>query len=68
MALDAILFDLDGTLIDRRSSLRVFARHFLETFSSHLFSVSLEAVADAVVTEDADGYRAREEVLAGLLA
>jgi putative hydrolase of the HAD superfamily len=55
----AALFDLDGTLTPRRSSVRKFAEVFAADFAERLEPVETEALADSLVRIDQHGYNPR---------
>jgi putative hydrolase of the HAD superfamily len=58
----AILFDLDDTLNDRQSTLKVFADHFLKEFASKLEPISFDDLLLEYQRVDAGGYRPRDQV------
>jgi putative hydrolase of the HAD superfamily len=53
----AVLFDLDGTLVDRVNSIRQYALRFAEDFRQHLVSTSREDIAEVLIAADGLGYR-----------
>jgi putative hydrolase of the HAD superfamily len=59
----AILFDLDETLTDRRQSIEHYAEYFHCDFAHHLASTAVSTIATALLTADVRGYRPRDEVL-----
>ena len=59
----AILFDLDETLTDRRQSIEHYAERFQGDFTHHLASTTVSTIAAAILTADVRGYRPREEIL-----
>jgi putative hydrolase of the HAD superfamily len=61
MRVQAILFDLDDTLIERRDSFPRYATYFQETFGERLRSMDTDELADAIRRADAGGYRKEEE-------
>ena len=62
--LRAVLFDLDGTLLDRRNSFETFVRHQFKRFGDRLQNVEQNVYVSAVIELDADGYRPRRELFA----
>lgn len=66
MAPQAILFDLDETLIDRTRSIELYAQRFHQDFADHLAPVPIRTISAAMFTADARGYRPREAVFADL--
>ena len=67
-AVEAVVFDLDGTLLDRRLSFERFVRDQWTRFSSDLRSIDPEEYVRTVVELDRDGYAPRAELFAGTLA
>lgn len=62
MPLQAILFDLDDTLLDRQASMRTYATTtFLERFGAQLDTIDLEELYQAIVHADAGGYLSPDE-------
>jgi putative hydrolase of the HAD superfamily len=64
----AVVFDLDGTLLDRRRSFELFVREQWRRFSHRLRTVELERYVQSAVKFDCDGYAPRNELFAGVLA
>jgi putative hydrolase of the HAD superfamily len=62
----AISFDLDNTLFDRRSSLRIFTPQFMARFSTTLADVSENQVLMSIVAADAGGGAPREQAMIAL--
>ena len=58
----AVLFDLDGTLLDRRRSFERFVRGQWERFAHVLHTVDLEDYVQVLVERDRDGYAPRKEL------
>lgn len=54
--IDAVLFDLDNTLTDRRKSISVYSQHFLTDFPAVGALWSAEGIADKVALADNGGY------------
>jgi FMN phosphatase YigB (HAD superfamily) len=64
----AVLFDLDGTLLDRRRSFELFVRKQRERFVSSLGVVDSDRYVQTLVRLDRDGYGPREELFTGLVS
>jgi putative hydrolase of the HAD superfamily len=64
----AVVFDLDGTLLDRRHSFERFVRDQRERFSDALRNVPLDAYLQTLIQLDGDGYLPRRELFTGLAA
>jgi putative hydrolase of the HAD superfamily len=62
----AISFDLDNTLFDRHSSLRVLASRLIESFPAALDDIAHEQVVESIVAADAGGYTRREQAMVAL--
>ena len=67
IAIQAVVFDLDGTLLDRRLSFERFVRDQWERYSRALQSVDREHV-QALIERDRDGYAPRKDLFTGTLA
>ena len=63
----AILFDLDETLTDRRQSIQHYAKRLRNDFTHHLAPTAVSSIAAALLTADVRGYRPREEILRDFL-
>ena len=61
----AVLFDLDGTLLDRRRSFERFVRGQWERFAHVLHTVDLEHYVQVLTERDRDGYAPRKELFTG---
>lgn len=68
LGLQAVVFDLDGTLLDRRLSFEQFMRDQCRRFSRELQSVDETEYVRTLVELDRDGYAPRSELFAGTLA
>ena len=64
----AVVFDLDGTLLDRRRSFERFVREQWERFGSFLNAVDREQYVQTLVERDSDGYAPRDEGFTGTMA
>lgn len=64
----AVVFDLDGTLLDRRRSFERFVREQWERFGSVLKSVDREQYVQSLIERDRDGYAPRDELFTGIIA
>lgn len=63
----AILFDLDDTLIDRKASLVAYSLCFYRDFSIFLPDLSADDVFEVLYREDEGGYRPRLDYFASLV-
>jgi len=68
VGLQAVIFDLDGTLLDRRLSFERFVRDQWKRFSRALQSVDQAEYVQTVIKLDRDGYAPRKELFAGTIA
>ena len=66
--LQAVVFDLDGTLLDRRRSFERFTRRQWERFASSLQAVEQEQYVQTLVGRDRDGYAPRKDLFTGMIA
>jgi putative hydrolase of the HAD superfamily len=66
-AVEAVVFDLDGTLLDRRLSFERFVRDQWERFARDLQSVDQAEYVRTAIELDRDGYAPRNELFAGAL-
>jgi putative hydrolase of the HAD superfamily len=66
--LQAVVFDLDGTLLDRRTSFERFVRDQRERFGGPLRTVQPDAYVQTLIRLDRDGYGPRSELFTGLAA
>jgi putative hydrolase of the HAD superfamily len=64
----AVLFDLDGTLLNRRRSFELFVRAQWERFAQVLQTIDQEAYVQTLVERDRDGYAPRRELFTGITA
>jgi putative hydrolase of the HAD superfamily len=64
--IEAVVFDLDGTLLDRRRSFERFVRHQWERYADVLQRASQSQYVDTVTELDRDGYAPGAELFAGL--
>jgi putative hydrolase of the HAD superfamily len=64
----AVLFDLDGTLLDRRRSLEHFAREQWARLPFLLNAVDQSGYVDTFVELDCDGYSPRDELFRAIVA
>lgn len=56
----ALLFDLDNTLMDRDHTFRSFCVQFVEDLLGHLEPDTVQEVVEDMITRDADGYRDKD--------
>ena len=67
--IQAVVFDLDGTLLDRRRSFDRFVRDQWERFAHFVGTVDQEKYVQTLVERDRDGYGPRgKELFNGLIA
>ena len=66
--IQAVLFDLDGTLLDRRRSFQRFIHDQWERFSDLLGAVPPDQYVQALIRLDRDGYGPREGLFTGMVA
>ena len=66
--IQAVVFDLDGTLLDRRRSFERFVRHQWERLAHFLRTVEQEHYVQTLIELDRDGYAPRKELFAGTIA
>jgi putative hydrolase of the HAD superfamily len=66
--IDAVLFDLDGTLLDRRRSFEQFVRGQWKRLVDLLQTVDREQYVHTLIELDCDGYAPRKELFTGMLA
>ncbi|MNI45913.1 Pyrimidine 5'-nucleotidase YjjG [compost metagenome] len=62
----AILFDLDNTLMDRDQTFRSFSTQFVQDLLSHLAPEEARRVVEDMIVRDADGYRDKDGFFAEL--
>jgi putative hydrolase of the HAD superfamily len=66
--IQAVVFDLDGTLLDRRRSFERFVRDQWERFAHFLQPVDQEQYVQTLIELDRDGYAPRKELFTGMIA
>lgn len=66
--IQAVIFDLDGTLLDRRRSFLRFVRDQWERFAPVLQHVDQEHYVQTLIELDRDGYGPRKELFSGMSA
>jgi putative hydrolase of the HAD superfamily len=64
----AILFDLDNTLTDRRHSIANYTRQFAGDFAGQLGAIALDDLEQIMQAGDGGGYRPKTELFAELAA
>lgn len=67
-AVEAVIFDLDGTLLDRRRSFDRFVRDQWGRFSDVLRAVDQDDYVQTLIELDADGYAPRKDLFTGMVA
>jgi putative hydrolase of the HAD superfamily len=65
--IEAVVFDLDGTLLDRRRSFQQFVRGQWERFPHFLQTVDREQYVQTLVGLDRDGYAPRKSLFTDLI-
>jgi putative hydrolase of the HAD superfamily len=65
---EALLFDLDGTLLDRRQSFERFVRDQWQRFAHLLKAVERDQYVETLIELDRDGYAPRKELFTGMIA
>jgi len=65
---EALIFDFDGTLLDRRRSFERFVRDQWERFAHVLQPVDPQAYVRTLIELDRDGYGPRRELFTGMVA
>src|SRR5262245_24894170 len=60
--IQAVIFDLDGTLLDRRRSFERFVRDQWQRFAHCLQAVDREQYVQTLIALDRDGYAPRKEL------
>jgi putative hydrolase of the HAD superfamily len=66
--IQAVVFDLDGTLLDRRRSFERFVRGQWERFAAFLETVDQEQYVQTLIELDRDGYAPRKALFRGMIA
>ena len=66
--IEAVIFDLDGTLLDRRRSFERFVREQWQRFAHCLEAVDREQYVQTLIELDCDGYAPRKELFHGMTA
>ncbi|WP_310828931.1 HAD family hydrolase [Paenibacillus pedocola] len=62
----ALLFDLDNTLMDRDHTFRSFSTQFVKDLLGHLSAEEAQRVVEDMIVRDADGYRDKDGFFAEL--
>ncbi|UQZ37200.1 HAD family hydrolase [Paenibacillus sp. PK3_47] len=62
----ALLFDLDNTLMDRDHTFRSFSEQFVQDFLGHLPPEEARKTVEDIIERDADGYRDKDGFFAEL--
>jgi putative hydrolase of the HAD superfamily len=66
--IQAVIFDLDGTLLDRRRSFERFVRDQWERFANDLQTADQEQYVQTLIELDRDGYAPRKSLFTGVTA
>ena|SRR5687768_9858241 len=64
----AVVFDLDGTLLDRRRSFERFVRDQWQRFARFLKAVEREHYVQTLIETDRNGYAPRNELFTSMIA
>ena len=64
----AVVFDLDGTLLDRRRSFERFVRDQWDRFAHVIQTVDQEQYVQTLIERDRDGYAPRKDLFSGMIA
>lgn len=64
--IDAVIFDLDETMMDRSASLAKYAAVFQQAFAAQMGKIGVDDIGATFLALDNRGYRPREEVYAGI--
>ncbi len=66
--IQAVVFDLDGTLLDRRQSLECFVRHQWERLAHVLRAIEQERYVQTFIALDRDGYAPGKGMFSSMVA
>jgi putative hydrolase of the HAD superfamily len=66
--MQAVVFDLDGTLLDRRRSFEQFVGDQWQRFAHFLKAVERAQYVQTLIENDRDGYAPREELFTSMIA
>jgi putative hydrolase of the HAD superfamily len=66
--IQAVIFDLDGTLLDRRRSFEQFVRDQWERFANDLETADQEQYVQTLIELDRDGYAPRKSLFTAVTA
>jgi putative hydrolase of the HAD superfamily len=66
--IEAVVFDLDGTLLDRRRSFEQFVRGQWQRFANCVQSAGQEQYVQTLIELDRDGYAPRQSLFTGVTA
>ena len=64
---EAVLFDLDDTLVDRNGSIANYTPAFLDRFSEQIDDMDDSNLVMIIIEADGGGYRARDEMFTQLI-
>ncbi|OXM15181.1 HAD family hydrolase [Paenibacillus herberti] len=67
MAIQAVLFDLDNTLVNRKKAFQNYAERFVDEFVLVVDSRNRVQVVEYIIQADRDGYRKKRELYEELL-
>ncbi|MEK4357454.1 HAD family hydrolase [Paenibacillus sp. FSL M7-1455] len=68
MKTEAVIFDLDNTLINRKLAFRAYSEHFIDRFASVRDARQKEEFVEFMRVSDRDGYRDKREMALECLA
>ena len=66
--IQAVFFDLDGTLLDRRQSFELFIQDQWARFSGRLGGLRREQYVETLIRRDQNGYAPRAQLFTGMAA
>lgn len=67
MNINAVIFDLDNTLINRKLAFKQFSNRLIENYIIYLDSSEKNEIAQYIIEADNDGYRSKKELYQELL-
>lgn len=63
--IQAVIFDLDNTILDRKSTFSNFVTSFVDTYFQHL--EMKEQISNRIIELDQDGYKDKNELFTELI-
>lgn len=67
MPIQAVLFDLDNTLVNRRKAFQGYAERFVDEFVVIGDSTNRTEIVESIIAADQDGYRKKRELYTELM-